>query len=178
VFSKWMESVQEPQQGWIDFRAWRVAVTGDPIPWMVADGEYRTGPPGSSVSGSVTTVQVWPPRAGDPLWLLDLLRGAETAVEETSEPVGGVTCTRFAVQADLCKADAQARFPMAVPNDVRLVRELAQLPLELWLDDEKRIRRVRSGLTNRLSVSFSDFGVEIPIDWTVMPPADPLDREA
>src|SRR4051794_34411290 len=85
-----------------------------------------------------------PPWQDDPLWVLDLLRGA-TAARELEEPreIHGEGCRRYAVDADVIAAAEDVDRPMRLPSAT--LTTLRAFPAEVWLDGDGRIRRLTCG---------------------------------
>lgn len=75
--------------------------------------------------------------------LLDLLDGARDARRVGRAPVGGVQTTHYTAALDVRRAARRAEGPTRESLE-RLAGRLADgvLPIEVWLDDDDRVRRV------------------------------------
>ena len=118
----------------------------------------------------------------EPLWVFDLIRGVVDAEEQTAESLAGHTCRRFLARADLNRVTEAVPYEVAVPTGLDRLDDLKQIPVEVWLDDEGYIRRVRhTFMASRtteiatVALDLSDFGIE-PSDWS--PPSVPADPGA
>jgi len=117
-----------------------------------------------------------------PVWLVDLLRGVDQAQRRAEEVLDGNACRRFSVHANVGRADK------AVPYDLVQRREWARrrarrsasnlwsdpgrIPLEVWMDGEDQIRRVRCETARRaliLTLDLADFAIDQPLDWSRFP---------
>jgi hypothetical protein len=122
---------------------------------------------------------------GDPTQMLDYLKAVSGKIEEVgSEDVRGVPTTHYRAKVDLDKVADQA--PANVRDALRtsiqsLERRLGshELPIDVWVDSENRVRRVAEHLTVALggSVDFTvdlyDFGT--PVSVTAPPASDTTD---
>ena len=124
------------------------------------------------------------PRAvNDPLWPLDVLFGAQDAVEVGAEEVRGVAVTHYRVTIDLARADAALAAGVTVPTGP--YRALSRVPAEVWLDSAGQSRRIAVA-TERAAgddqvpiwsiVELWDFGVNAdivpPTPAEVVPPRE------
>jgi hypothetical protein len=121
----------------------------------------------------------------DPTQLLDYLKAVSGKIEEVgSEDVRGVSTKHYRAKVDLDKVADQA--PAAARRSVRasirsLERSLGthQLPVDVWVDSQNRVRRFSQHLTVALggnvdfTVDFFDFGT--PVSVTTPPAADTTD---
>jgi hypothetical protein len=82
---------------------------------------------------------------GNPAAVLGLLQILDGGPEEVGEePVREVTTSRFRIVVDLDEAIARLGDGAAeVARGIRLVHGEARLPMEVWLDDRDRVRRLR-----------------------------------
>lgn len=118
--------------------------------------------------------------------LLDLLAGTEQARRIGSEDVRGETAEHFTASVDVADAaeDAEGESRAALE---RLSEQLAQtaLPIEVWLDDDDRVVRMRIPVILEATaeepepprvtttLELFDFGVEVSVE---APPADQIER--
>ena len=123
---------------------------------------------------ALATLPPEPASALSPLWLFDLLRGVTEASEVDSEPVRGRRCRHLRANVDL------ARVSDAVPHHTPLPRlawfeELRALPVDIWLDDEGYVRRIRfqhrapGGASVAYTLELFDFGTTDTVDWSRLP---------
>lgn len=77
----------------------------------------------------------------DPLWLLDALVGVSHASEVGKEKVRGVPTTPYRLRIDLAAADEELETGIIAPGP-RSYRALRALPAEVWIDSDRRIRRL------------------------------------
>lgn len=107
------------------------------------------------------------PRPGPlrPLWLIDLLRGAQSA-ELQGEPTVGAT--RFHVTADLAAAVEASGYDLALPGS-GTYRSLAELPLVVETRDG-RLASIRFASDwADFGIQFVDFGRPLSVDWERLP---------
>lgn len=122
-----------------------------------------------------------PASAIQPLWLLDLVRGFEEAHAGGEQRLDGHTCRRFVGHADLHRAADAVPYEMAMPAGMHQLGQLTRIPLELWVDAQRQIRRIRQdggkrpdprtgarprGPTISSSLDLREFGVKAPADWS------------
>lgn len=135
---------------------------------LVAGAKHWHGQSGTAV-GSLSEK---PASALQPLWLLDLVRGVEEAHVSGEERLDGHTCRRLIGHADLNRAANAVSYDLALPSGMDELGQLTRMPLELWVDAERRIRRIRYGsdasssATMVLTLDLREFGVESPSDWS------------
>lgn len=87
--------------------------------------------------------------AGDPTRQLEYLRGVSDSVEKIGEEkVRGVPTTRYEAIVDL-KKEAAAGGPEAKKAQEQIVKQLgtSKLPVEVWIDDQNRVRRYAVDMT-------------------------------
>lgn len=129
-------------------------------------------------------------QSSDPTSALQYLAGAETVTEIGTEEVRGVETTHYEVVVSYPKMVANA--PEAIRADLQKLVDLYTvdtLPMEVWIDDEDRVRRFSyvidydtiefpdamdvgplAGTTASVAAEFYDFG--IPVDVILPDPAD------
>lgn len=105
----------------------------------------------------------------DPPWLLALLEGVTAVDALGTEFVHGSWCRRFAVRADFARAADATSTDLLLPPGQHY-SDLVGVPLDLWLDDDGRIRRVamRTDLAV-LQLDLVEFHVQDAIDWSRLP---------
>lgn len=119
-----------------------------------------------------------PPIWGEPLWMLQLLRGVVKASAEPDPQRAGAGSRRLACIADLVTADEKSPNGVAVPPDCRL-RDLREVPASVQIGSDKLLNEVSFRLwfaAARLELfAFNDAGgVELPpenrlVDWEPPP---------
>jgi hypothetical protein len=136
---------------------------------LVAGDKYWHGEPGTSVDAASEK----PAPATQPLWLLDLVRGVAEAHVSGEELLDGHTCRRFVGHADLNRAAAAVPYEMAVPPGMDQLGQLTRIPVELWIDPERQIRRICQNSGERpnapkttSTVDLIELGVGPPPDWS------------
>ncbi|MBA2794091.1 MAG: hypothetical protein H0U32_08915 [Thermoleophilaceae bacterium] len=179
----WRRSADHPVVGFVDFETQR-CMCGDPsLPTatlVVGDRTWK-GPFGTTVPAAsaddASTLQ--------PLWLIDLARGVVEAREQTAQVLHGRACRRFSAHADLNRAAEMVPYQLAIPTGTGRLDQLRRIPVEVWVDDEGRIRRIRHAHASdgRASVPLStttvdllEFEVELPADWSRLPTVPPEPR--
>lgn len=117
----------------------------------------------------LATLPAEQPTTTSPLWLIDLIRGVDTADDQGPADVDGHRWRHFDVTADLSRAAATQRAAMPSPARDRYEQLLA-LPLQIWIGGGY-LRRVRFSEDNSvLELTLSDFGAEIDdLDWSRLP---------
>lgn len=172
LLKRWVDKLAaQPAVGIVDFGAHRCmyGYPGRSEVTLVVGDKYWHGASGTAVDA----LSKQPASALQPLWLLDLVRGVEEAHASGDERLGGRTCRRFVGHADLNRAADAVAYEMAVPQGMDQLGQLARLSLELWVDPERQIRRIRhhsgerpSAPTSTSTLDLSEFGVEPPSDWS------------
>jgi len=142
---------------------------------LVVEDRLWRGAPGTAVesiaAGTASPLQ--------PLWLVDVLRGVVDASGRTQEALDGHNCSAFSAHADLNRAAAALPYRLAIPAAARQLEDLEQIRVELWVDDDGFIRRIRHTSTGRdagtttATVDLTDFAVELPTDWSRLPSHPP-----
>lgn len=118
---------------------------------------------------ALDTLPASPSSVASPLWLIDLLAGIITADDRGSTQVEGQQLRHIVATANL--AEASSSQPDGMPSPARnRYEELLQLPVELWLGDD-RLRRIRFVSEHRTETLMLDaFGVDIQeLDWSRLP---------
>jgi len=164
--------------GVIDFRAHRCRyrhLSDSREVFVSGDSRSEVAPGGARASSGDGFAS-----ALEPVWLFDLIRGVVDAREQSeAETLDGHTCRRFAAYADLNRVAEAVSYQVAVPSGVDRLDDLKRIPVKVWLDDEGYIRRIRHRLgnvkasTGTLTLNLSEFGIELPSDWSSpSPPTD------
>jgi hypothetical protein len=107
---------------------------------MVYDGANAYMRVADSWTGFFVGDRDGPRTVNDPLWPLDAIFGARSAVEIGAEEVRGVTVTRYRATVDLAQADAALPAGVTVPAGP--YRALTQIRAEVWVDSAGRFRRI------------------------------------
>jgi len=153
-------------EGCIDFRAHRCALDyGSYAMIVVGDRMWsgRSGRPLATLPDEAAT-------SIEPTWLLDLDRGVTDVEAHGKELVSGRRCRHLLAHADMGRAAAVAPAGLPVPHCAARYGDLLRLPLELWLDEEDYIRRLRQGdEVATLTLELLELGVDAPADWTRLP---------
>lgn len=103
------------------------------------------------------------PGLGDPRALLDLVRAIESLPDEVGEAViDGVEVVRYEVVVDLAPLASEDEDGLAA--SLMSVHEGDVLPVEVWVDDERLIRRVRYDLRVRVAVGLPLLEVRTDVD--------------
>lgn len=157
--------------GVVDFGAHRCmyGYPGRSEAMLVAGDKLWQGSPGAAVDA----LSEKPAPAIQPLWMLDLVRGVAEAHGGGEEPVDGHTCRRVVGHADLGRAAEAVPYEMALPPGMNQLGQVARVPLELWIDSERQIRRIRYDTSERADaprittiLDLRELGVEPPSDWS------------
>lgn len=158
-------------------------------PWMRVDlaaiyeQQYGTSP--GRMQGGTTQ---------DPARQLEYLRGVSSSVEKVGEEeIRGVRTTHYRAVVDLAR-EAARQGPEAQRAYEDLEKQLgtSKLPVEVWLDDQQRVRRFATDLTTpvpenpdapdtpenaqmrtRMTVDYYDFGTAV--DVQAPPPSQTMD---
>ena len=119
------------------------------------------------------------PGLGNPLALLALIRAIEGAPEELDdEPVAGIDTTRYRVLVDLDALEGRVAEPSHdLLDNLRRLHEDDRLPMDVWVDEDDLIRRVRYEVDVDLpSLPSFDLGTEVELTDHGVPVAiDPPD---
>lgn len=138
---------------------------------LVVGDRLWDGAPGTALA----SLSCEPAPASQPLWLLDVLRGVEQARSQGVDVLDGHACRRVLAHANLDRAGEAVSYEMAVPAGIEQLGGLTRIPVEVWVDDERCIRRitVRHGKDNvpmrmrgATTLSLSEFGTHLPSDWS------------
>jgi len=169
----WSGAASQPQLGIIDFAGHRCmygpfTVKEREESVLVVQDRQWTGVAG----GHIDRLSAKAASALQPLWLLNLLRGVVEAEERGVASLDGQSCTHFCAQVDLLRAADAVAYEMALPPGVSQLQELKEIAVELWIDGEGYVRRVRhSGADGApvLTVHLTEFGISLPSDWSRLP---------
>jgi len=173
VERSWRKSAAQPAAGMIDFEA-RRCMYADPshsTATLVAGDRMWRGPFGTAVDA----VRADDASTFQPLWLIDLVRGVVAAHEQTPQALDGRTCRRFTAHADLSRAAETVPYRLAIPKSAGRLDELKRIPVEVWVDDDGYVRRIRHVETSNgtpsvpmstTTVDLIEFGIELPADWS------------
>jgi len=118
---------------------------------------------------ALDTLPTSPPRIASPLWLVDLVAGVTTAVDQGTDEVDGQGWRHLRASASLAKASSRRPEGMASPARARY-EELEELPLKVWLFNGhlSRVRFVDDRRTE--SVTLTEFGIDTAgLDWSRLP---------
>ncbi len=143
---------------------------------LVVEGRLWRGAPGTAVARLASEK----PSALQPLWLVELVSGVAGASVQEEEVLGEHRCRRFAARADLIRAAESRSYEIALPAGVGRLEDLKEVPVELWVGDDGYIRRIRhtSGGTspglNTTTLDLSEFGIQLPVDWSRLPTRPPV----
>jgi hypothetical protein len=165
LMERWIKQAAQAQRGVVEFAAHRCMYGHDPAILVVEDRSW------SGASGeSIDRLSPHPATAHQPLWLLNLLRGAVDGEERGVELLRGRRCTRFDVQSDVLRAADALSYGMALPPGASRVDELRNTPVQVWIDDEGHLRRARQPGAGPgpsvLTLDLTEFGVPLPADWS------------
>jgi len=175
LLERWLRKHDEqPGAGVIDFETQR-CIYADPshsTATLVGGDRTWRGPFGTAVEA----VSAQAASTHQPLWLFDLLRGVVAACEQTPQVLDGRTCRRFSAHADLNRVAEAVPYELAIPAATARLGELKRIPVEVWVDDDGCIRRIRHAGTggigpasapiNTATLDLIEFGVEPPADWS------------
>ena len=159
--------------GVIDFHANRCACYAGPNKVEIVVGDQRwNGTAGTSVDEISPEPASWI----QPLWLLDAVRGVVDAREQGAERLDDRGARRFSTHADLNRAAEAVSYEMAVPAEVKQLADLAHVALEVWVDDDGHIARIRYGSATTgasmmwtVTLDLTEFGITLPSDWSRIP---------
>ncbi len=171
LLRRWVEG-ERPRAGVLDFEGQR-CMYGDPSPStavLVVGDRTWNGPFPAAVESdgaAASTLQ--------PLWLLDLVRGAVSAREQTPQLLDGRPCRRFSALADLNRAAEAVAYRLALPMGMKHLDDLTRIRAEVWVDDDGCIRRIRhtdetAGVPiSTVTLDLIEFGVGLPAEWSRLP---------
>jgi hypothetical protein len=160
---------RQEAEGMLDLAGRRYALVHSWMSQLGAAGVCWIGKPGQELSDAI--VDDTGTGRPDPLWFTDLLLGVQSAAASGSASVRGAPCRQLTVSVDLHRAAAESAEAVWVP-ELLDYRELAALPLEVWLDDSGHLRRIRffTGKESSRSLELWDHGsVGDAVDWTRLP---------
>jgi hypothetical protein len=149
--------------GRIDFRNERSVYAHADDEWMLlAAGLVLEGEPGAwYASGSDSDVLT----DDDPFWLLALIAGTVEATDEGPQAISGSRCVRYIAMADQALASSNSIRPFKRLRPAADDERADQIPIEVWLDTEGRIRRVRLHRGRAVTrMELLNFGGVPPID--------------
>jgi hypothetical protein len=124
-------------------------------------------------------------QAGDPSQTLDYLRGASSDIKKVgSEDVRGTQATHYRAVVDLNKAAAESpKASEAIKSTIKLLGTATQ-PVDVWVDAEGRVRRMKyavdlskskvptsTGVPGSVTFTLDLFDFGVPVQAT-LPPAD------
>lgn len=140
---------------------------------MIVGDRQWYGAPGASVAG----LAAGPASALQPLWLVDLVRGVMDAREQGPERLNGGTARHFSAHADLNRAAEAVSYEMAVPSDIDQLVDLTYIAVEVWVDEDGYLRRIRhasgdggTGMSTT-TLDLIELGIATPSDWSRIPTA-------
>jgi len=153
-------------EGYIDFRAHRCALDYGSYALIVVGDRMWSGRSGRPVA----TLPDEPATFIEPMWLLDLVRGVTDVEAQGEELVSGRRRRHLRAHADISRAAVVAPAGLPVPIGAARYGDLLRLPLELWLDEDDYIRRLRQGNeTATLTLELVELDAEAPADWSRLP---------
>jgi len=163
---------KEPATGVVDFQAHRCVFGSSPGNSSLIIGDrHWSGSPGTSLAG----LRDKPATTFQPLWLVDLLGGVVDARGQAVEDIDGRSAWRYLAHADLDHASAAASYTLAVPDDAEKRTDDGHVAVDVWIDDDGHIRRIRhtalaeSHPLFTVTVDLTDFGTALPSDWSRIP---------
>ena len=115
--------------------------------------------PGSNARGSLAAQRIWDAHAH----------------EQAGQRLDGRTCRRFAAHADLNRVAEAVTYRTAIPEGMSRLDDLARIPVDVWLDDDGHIRRVRhtsggaNASTEISTLDLTELGTELCSDWSHLP---------
>jgi hypothetical protein len=148
--------------GRIDFRAERSVYAHADDGWMLlAPGLVLEGEPGAWYACGADSEVL---SDDDPFWLLALIAATVEATDEGPQSISGSRCVRYIARADQALASSNSIRPfkrLRAAADERT----DQIPIEVWLDTEGRIRRARLHQGRAVTrMELLNFGDVPPID--------------
>jgi hypothetical protein len=176
VFNRWSEQVAAQRYpGFVDFAGhrcmygpYKASRNREEAVLVVGDRKW-SGVPGTPVD----RLDAAEAGAMQPLWLIDLLGGIADGRSQAREVLGGASCTRFAAHANLFRAGEALSYDVALPSGVKRLGDLERVPVKLWIDDERYLRRIQhsSGEGGEwvVTLDLSTFGIDQPSDWSRLP---------
>jgi hypothetical protein len=128
-----------------------------------------------------------PTGGANPRSQVDALRGIDDAVRVGSEPINGTRTTHFRGTLKLSLARQRLE---ALPEELRdrvragieqLFRGDRKLPVDLWLDDQNRLRQMKTTIEvdqpqhARVAVTLALPEFDVPVDVSAPPPDETVD---
>lgn len=111
----------------------------------------------------------------DPFWLLALIAATVDATDEGPQSIRGTQCERYLATADFQLAASNAKRTLVPPPESDS-EGLVHLPLEIWIDGQRRIRGARLHRKRSwTSLELFDFGIPGPIE---LPSEDEITYES
>ncbi|MEJ7891011.1 MAG: hypothetical protein WKF94_00025 [Solirubrobacteraceae bacterium] len=174
---RWMHKIGAPYAvatGVIEFGAHRCmyGYPGEPEAVMVSGDRSWNGTSGSAVD----SLSAGKAPVEQPLWLFDLVRGVVEARELPGVDREGGRSRRFSAVADLNRVAEAVGHNVRLPTGTMWLADLKRIPVEVWVDDDGYIRRIRlrEGPDDALAHSsrwsstleLSEFGIELEVDWS------------
>jgi hypothetical protein len=163
----------------VQMREFRVLGRTGYIRWMVKDKSYWTKEE-QDAEGSGDPTELLIPFPGSPTKPTDVLTRVLLA-SDTNENLGtdevrGTKTTHYRAKVDLRKLVSQLPAADRPNENVEEVWGGRFVPVEIWIDDESRLRRITikqssEGNTEVTSVDLFDYGVEVEVE---PPPEDEL----
>lgn len=155
--------------GFLEFESRRSAIDYGAYAELVDGSNQWDGRSGRALA----TLGSDPVQATGPLWLFDLLRGVADASHVGSDTVRGRVCDHVRASVDVARVSAARPDPTPLPPGTTF-EALEALPLEVWLDDEGLVRRIRFEYdlptgARRTSLELFDFGTAASVDWSRLP---------
>ena len=170
---EWTSSkMARPVVGVIDFAEHRCVQlpSGQSEAELIVGDERWLGAPGTAINRlTAKPATVW-----QPLWLVDLVRGVVDAREHPAQDAGGNGPRRFSATSDLNRAAEAVPYGMAIPPNLDRLDDLRNIPIDVWVDDDGFIRRLRHDnarpttlMTSTLDLT--ELGIAVPEDWSRIP---------
>lgn len=192
--SRWMASVSIRVLNWGIRRLWQRATSAHAAgaPGMIdfdahrcmhqlgrgsAKAELTVGDQRwhGAFGAAVESLTAGPASAGQPLWLIDLIRGVVDAREQPGESIDGRPTRYLSADADLSRAAEALSYQMAALPNIYQEPDRKHVPVEVWIDHQGYIRRIRhtrgnphAGISTR-RLDLIEFGIPIPADWSQIP---------
>jgi len=156
--------------GVIEFGAHRCmyGYPGEQEAVMVSGDRSWSGTPGSAVD----SLSAGKAPVEQPLWLFDLVRGVVEAREVPGVDREGGRSRRFAAIADLNRVAEAVGHHVRLPTGTKWLADLKRIPVEVWVNDDGYIRRIRlregplDAPMRSSTLELSEFGIELDVDWS------------
>jgi hypothetical protein len=163
---------------WEEFRL--IGTTGY-MRWLVKGKPYWVKSDQSDSGGDPTELLV--PLPGSPTKPTDVLARVLLTSDENDElgeeEIRGTKTTHYRARVDVRKLVRQLRAQDRPDGDAVELWGARFIPVELWIDDESRLRRIttvhdRGGARETMAVDLYDYGIDVEVQ---PPPADELVSE-